>query len=382
MYVPGGKLGPPQERNAWIILPKSFVKLGYQSTLVCGKVEGVSTDGLSVIETGLPVENPWVPTYGLIRSLFEPLLAFPVIMRSRPNLVIVGPTRSSLITLLPIVYLYRKVLRNRRVRSVRFLLKSDSDMDFSIYNRYVAFFANLAVVAATRILDLVAVESSGAMERARRLPFIRADKVVRIPIGRTEHFKTQLYEDSVRKPIILCVARITRVKAQNVLLRAFSTLAKRYPEWSVRFVGSVMDKKMAEELEQLTIRHSLQGRVSYSDFVKGEDLRQEYSRAAVFCLPSLRESGGSVRYEATECGLPVVTTDTPCRKDNEENGWIVARKGDPVDLATKLEELLSSEERRRQQSRISQARLQSYMDVAKMYEDALNPTHEMTLSRT
>jgi glycosyltransferase involved in cell wall biosynthesis len=371
MYVPGAKLTSIHERTAWVLLPRAFRELGYESALICGEIDGVSTHGLKVIQTGLTVKNPWRPTDGLFRSLLDPLFAFSAIIRLQPEVVIISPTRSSLVTFLPLSIFYHTVTQLRHRRLARMILKGDTDLDFSRFGRFVSIFANLVIVTSTYTFDLVSLEGSSTVDKARELPLIRAEKIVRVPIGHPGQVQMQSYDNSRRKPIILCVARIARVKAQDLLLRAFSMVSRRYPEWSVRLVGPVEDEEMGKELKELSAKYSLQDRVTIVGFVSETRLHQEYDVASVFCLPSLHEAGGSVRHEATEWGLPVVTTDVPCRRDNLENGWLVARRGDYVDLSNKLEELMASEERRREVSRNAQERILSYPDVARMYLRAL-----------
>jgi glycosyltransferase involved in cell wall biosynthesis len=228
------------------------------------------------------------------------------------------------------------------------------------------------VVLSTFFLNLVSLETYCGVERAKELPLIRVRKLVRVPHGYPPGSELQRLDlGEPRKPVILCVARIARMKGQNVLLTAFSTLATRFPEWTVKLVGSVEDSLFMKELVELATRYSLQDRIVFTKYVNKHDLLLEYSQASVFCLPSVStESWGAVKCEATVNGLPVVTTDVPCARDAIEAGWLVARAGDAEDLAAKLEILMRDEGERLRVSNVAQSRERSWEDTIMIYLNA------------
>lgn len=225
---------------------------------------------------------------------------------------------------------------------------------------------------SSKVLDLVSIETSCGVEKATRLPGIVAHKIVHIPIGFPQGLiEPRRYEDSTRDPVILCVARIARMKGQDVLVTAFAPLAARYPAWSVRLIGPVSEPAFHKELVELVQTKSLQSQVSFVGLVGESELDREYDRASIFCLPSVySENAGQVKYEATACGLPVVTSEVPCGRDDIEMGWQVVRPGDPNDLASKLDELMRDEGLRRRRADSAQSRQRSYLDVAQSYLEA------------
>lgn len=367
MYTPNGRLARFHNRSPWLMLPRSAHELGYESTLICAELAYEPPKGVQIVQTGMVVKGP--PGTGFGRSIFEPLLAFREIVRRRPDTVVVGPLRSSLVSILPLVYVYRRIFPGFSRRQTRFILKTDWSLDYTGLSRIVSVLSSALLVLSSRMLDLVSIETSCGVERAQRLPGIHAWKVVRIPIGFPQGLiDPRRYGDSVREPTILCVARIARMKGQDVLLRAFARLASGHPKWSVRLVGPVDDPVFHRELLEFLVRESLQTRVSFLGFVEEAELDREYYRASIFCLPSVHsENAGQVKYEATACGVPVVTTDVPCGRDAAEMGWLVARAGDPIDLASRLDELMRDEATRTRVSELAQARQQSYLDVTRSY---------------
>lgn len=367
MYVPNARLTQFHNRSPWLMLPWSFHALGYESTLICAELASEAPREIQIVQTGMVMKGP--PGKGLVRSLFEPMFAFREIVRRHPDVVIIGPMRSSLISFLPLVYLYRRVSPCLTQGQTRFILKADWSLDYTGLSRRSSFLSNALFALSSRVLDLVSVETFCGVERAQRLSGILARKIVRIPIGFPHGLiDPRRQEDSGREPVILCVARIARMKGQDVLLKAFARIASRHPTWSIRLVGPIDDPTFHRELLEFLARESLETRVSFLGFVEESEVDREYYRASVFCLPSVHsESAGQVKYEATAWGLPVVTTDVPCGRDAVEMGWLVARAGDPIDLASKLDELMRDEATRRRVSELARSRQQSYLDVARNY---------------
>jgi len=79
-----------------------------------------------------------------------------------------------------------------------------------------------------------------------------------------------------------------------------------------------------------------------------EDMPSALARADIFCLPSYREGVPNALLEATACGLPIVTTDTPGCRDvvtNGVNGFLVPVR-DAEAVAHALEILIVDRELR------------------------------------
>jgi len=366
MYVPNSRLTGFHNRSPWFMLPRAFRNLAYEPILVCAELATKSPEGVHLVQTGLTVKTEGtLMRRGLFRSLVEPLLAFREIVRRKPELVIVGPLRSSLGTLLMMVIPYRLVFSS----STRFILKTDSSFDETSQDKAISLLARALVALSSRILDLVSVETSCGVERVQRIPGVAAQKVVRVPLGfPMGYIEPKAYEGVSRKPVILCVARIARMKGQDVLLRAFSMLTAKYPHWSVRLVGPEQDAVFKRELIEYAVNNGINEKVHFLGLVDERVIDAEYAQASIFCLPSVHsESAGNVKYEATACGLPVVTTDVPCGRDALEMGWRVARTGDVTSLATQLEILMNDENERRVVVAHAQSLQVPYEVVASLY---------------
>ncbi|WP_226042301.1 glycosyltransferase family 4 protein [Natrinema sp. DC36] len=138
-------------------------------------------------------------------------------------------------------------------------------------------------------------------------------------------------------PAILFVGRLIESKGIDDLLEAVAALDGRQ---ELHFVGRgertrIRDRAAALGIDDDVICH---GEVTHPD------LPAYHAGADVFCLPSHQESFGMANLEAMACGLPVVTTDLEgitTYLSNGENG-LLARTGDPQDLADKLTMLVES----------------------------------------
>lgn len=366
IYVPNSRLTAFHNRSPWLMLPRAFRELAYEPILICAELATKCPEGVQLFQTGLTVKaEGYLTRRGLLRSLIEPLLAFHEIARRKPDLVIFSPLRSSLATLLVMVVLYRLVSS----RSTRFILKTDYGFDETSPIRVISLLSHGLVALSSRVLDMVSVETSCGVERAKRIPWVARQKVVRVPLGFPKGcIEPKTYEEVARDPVILCVARIARMKGQDVLLRAFSMLTTKYPQWSIRLVGPEQDVAFKQELIEYAVTHDLKNKVTFLGSVEERVIDSEYRRASIFCLPSVHsESAGQVKYEATACGLPVVTTDVPCGRDALEMGWRLARAGDVASLATQLDVLMNDEDERRRVVAHAQSLQIPYEDVASLY---------------
>ncbi len=363
LYSPLAAFSSFHARSPWLMFPTAFEELGYASTLVCGSASDLPTPpGLSVVTTGIVSTASSARRF--VRAMMEPLFAFREIFRQRPDVVMIGPMGPALASVLPMIVLYRRFRRG--ASRTRFILKTDSNLTDYWLGPLASRLMDLFVVASTRVFDVVTLETYCSLDRARRLVGSRTGRLARVPLGYPRGaIALREYGSSPREPVILCVARVTPDKGQEVLLKAFEVLAPTFPEWTLRFVGPTVSAEYFAHLVRAAEAPALRGRVTFLGFVSQERIDSEYARAAIFCLPTLRESAGQVKYEAAASGIPVVTTDVPCARDAEELGWLVAPAGDAKALAAKLAQLMGAEAVRRENAARAMQHLESYEDLAR-----------------
>lgn len=160
----------------------------------------------------------------------------------------------------------------------------------------------------------------------------------------TEKFKPA--ERVCDEPYILCVGRHVAVKGIDVLLRAFSGLAKKHQALSLLQVG---EGPLTGTLQTLAHTLGIAARVRFLGAQPHDTIVELMRGARVFSLPSQEaengesEALGIVFNEASACGVPVVATrhgGIPEAVLDGETGFLVPEKDDAA-LAEKLDMLLA-----------------------------------------
>ncbi len=138
---------------------------------------------------------------------------------------------------------------------------------------------------------------------------------------------------------ILFVGRVTGEKQIDVLLNAVKLLPTEL-DAKLDIVGGGDQFK---NLQALAETLGIADRVNFLGYVTDEELRQAYTRATVFAMPSIAELQSIATMEAMASALPVVAADAmalPHLVHDGENGHLF-RPGDAQDLADKLESVLT-----------------------------------------
>jgi glycosyltransferase involved in cell wall biosynthesis len=120
----------------------------------------------------------------------------------------------------------------------------------------------------------------------------------------------------VPRPFLLSVGRLVPQKRFDILIAAFSRVARDFREWALVILG---EGPLRENLETQIYEQGVGGRV----FLLGEtaDLLSFYEEAEFLVLCSDYEGFPNVLLEAMSVGLPVISTDCPSGpKEIIENG--------------------------------------------------------------
>ncbi len=141
---------------------------------------------------------------------------------------------------------------------------------------------------------------------------------------------------------ILFVGRITGEKQLDILLGAFALLPKSL-DTTLEIVGGGDQRR---NLEHLATTLGIANRVKFTGYVTETQLREAYSRATVFAMPSIAELQSIATMEAMASALPIVAANAmalPHLVHENENGFLFS-PGDQQELADKLEYVLTLEE--------------------------------------
>ena len=193
----------------------------------------------------------------------------------------------------------------------------------------------------------------------------------------------QRINDVKRDPVILFVGRLIREKGIFDLLDTMTFLqAKR--SFRLLIVGDGPD---AKAVKQKTAQLNLADRVTFTGYLKGEDLNNVYCNANVFVFPSYWKEGfPTVLAEAMGFGLPIITTRIRGVTDHLQegvNGLFVPPK-DPASLAKAVVTLLNDPVLCTQMGKANQEKVIDFSPekVGKLYLEVLNELfHRTPVSR-
>lgn len=127
---------------------------------------------------------------------------------------------------------------------------------------------------------------------------------------------------SLKNKRVIAVGRYVYQKGFDLLLKVWSIIEKRYPDWELVIFGSGNREPYECLMNELSIdgsRCHLNGPSS--------NIQQEYMNSSIFAFTSRFEGFGMVLVEAMSCGLPVISFDCPCGPHDiitdDEDGLLV-----------------------------------------------------------
>ncbi len=131
---------------------------------------------------------------------------------------------------------------------------------------------------------------------------------------------------SMTNPLrVIFAGRLLPVKGVAMLIEATARVRRELP---VR-VSIVGDGPIRQELEDLTKQLGVADLVTFAGALPLTEVAIEMRKAHVFCLPSVRESGGAVLLEAEASALPVLAVNYggPAELVDDEVGRLVSAAG-------------------------------------------------------
>ncbi len=151
-------------------------------------------------------------------------------------------------------------------------------------------------------------------------------------------------------PTIIYPARITRVKGQTDLIKAYAKLRSEGLRARIVFAGRADSHEYEEELRGLVRKNGLTDDVLFVGQLNTEELRDWYGISSVMAFPTYHQEGlGRILVEAQAMKVPPVAYiigGTPEGIQHGETGFLV-RKGDIQTFTERLRELLTNETKRK-----------------------------------
>jgi len=133
-------------------------------------------------------------------------------------------------------------------------------------------------------------------------------------------------DNITKKKIIIHSSRLVALKNQKMLLNAFLSVHKRYPEYSLHVYGGDSHDGTKELLEGIIRDNDAQEYIKLMG--ESNELEKVIPAAEIYAFSSDCEGLPNALIEAMCMGMPVVSTDCPCGGPatlitNEENGLLV-----------------------------------------------------------
>lgn len=236
-------------------------------------------------------------------------------------------------------------------------------MNFTAHRRGLA----AQIRRSYRRLDALAVLTHDDLRDYGQLLEGAATRVVRIPNALP---KLPGGRSSLTDPVVVAAGRLTWQKGFDLLVEAFTEVARERPDWTLRIYG---DGSKRKQLRRMIVERELHNNV----FLMGatRQFGEALSKASIYALSSRYEGFGMVLLEAMSKGVPVVSFDCP-RGPSEivhhgEDGLLIA-DGDVQALARGLIELADDGERRRRMGEAAIETARSYdMEVVSRRWDEL-----------
>lgn len=224
-----------------------------------------------------------------------------------------------------------------------------------------------------RRADLVTANSAGAL--AAMAQYVPAPRLALVPNPMAVPDGIGGLVPSGNPPRVLCVGRISRQKAQDVLIDAFARIAAQLPDWRLAFVGEGNVDALAARARAL----GLQDRIDWIG--PTQDIWDEYRRSDIFVLPSRHEGTPNALLEALACGLPCVVSDATAGAlqyiFDDETGLVVPVE-DSILLGQSLARLMADPALRRRLGNAGRDRVRDLASDApvRAWEVALGLRHQ------
>ena len=150
------------------------------------------------------------------------------------------------------------------------------------------------------------------------------------------------YSTETKTPMLLAVGRLVARKGYMTLLRAMPDILNKNPNAKLVIVGR---GHMKSSLEKTAKKLGIENSIFIQSSLSFNELAQHFRSADLVVYPSYYEGQGLIPLESLASGTPVATVgQEPLTEMIDESVGGLFSRGDPVDLARCVNEMLSSSE--------------------------------------
>ena len=152
---------------------------------------------------------------------------------------------------------------------------------------------------------------------------------------------------------ILFAGTLNQNKGYTVLIKAFASIADRFPDWRLILAGN----GEMEQAQRLVQELGVARQVIFTGWIVGKEKERLFREASVFCLSSYAEGFPMAVLDAWSYGIPVVSTPVGGLPDVLKDGEnaLLFQPGDVDTLAKRFIQVLSDATFRKQLSAASLA---------------------------
>ena len=332
-YAPLVNLKQDAAFRPYIEIPIEMKNHGFESYLICGKLNFKPPDGINIIETGIVSEKRFdiFRVYRFTKNFLH---------NYKPDIFIYFHLN---LIIIPFI-LFSRIYHLK----TKYLVKLDSDgSDFKKTNNINNILKRLYIVFLSYYVSGIIIENTCGLQILRDIKFINKSKLLLLPNSfSSRQYKIKKYQDELRKNYILFVGRIHPEKNLSLLIDAFVGATKSYKEWQLHLVGPIDDENYFKKLTNDYKCYILNNKILFCGPLFGKQLLLEYLHASIFCLPSINESFGIARLEAMANGIPVITSEAGCGMEFKNFGSLIFYHDDRVKLEDYIKALICSELKR------------------------------------
>ncbi len=187
---------------------------------------------------------------------------------------------------------------------------------------YAALVERNNVQRAACLHALTKAEAKHYLRFGATSPIVVIPNGVDIPKIKDASLFTRKFPRGEGKRIVLFMARLHAKKGVDMLLEAWNSVTRQYPDALLVIAGPDVDD-MRERLERMTIDRGLSETVLFTGMLNGAMKWSALAAAECFVLPSFSEGLSVAVLEAMGMGLPVIVTE-PCNMPEVEEfrtGW-------------------------------------------------------------
>lgn len=176
---------------------------------------------------------------------------------------------------------------------------------------------------------------------------IREKVIVMIETGVSIAFieEMQNMKEKNPRPVILMSGRLLHLKGFDLGIEAFSKVVKKFPQSQLIIIGTGPDEK---NLILLAHQLNISKNITFTGGLSRKEALHTMCRASIFLIPSMKDAGTWVLYEAMALGLPIVCLDYAGPGEIVDNTCAITipigKRSDVISkMSDALEILLSSE---------------------------------------